>query len=78
MMSSYSSCSERLNYIRIATISKIKLVIRCREGYSISADGMSCSDTDECVWSPCFHGGQCVNTDTGINNINVVIIFANY
>jgi hypothetical protein len=34
----------------------------CDEGFELSADGLSCSDIDECADSPCANSAKCFNT----------------
>ena len=35
----------------------------CGEGRIVSPDGKGCTDKNECLESPCHHGGTCINQE---------------
>ncbi|XP_069191341.1 LOW QUALITY PROTEIN: putative neural-cadherin 2 [Procambarus clarkii] len=37
----------------------------CGEGAALMRDTGTCRDVNECLWSPCFNGGTCLNQEPG-------------
>nr|XP_053646348.1 neural-cadherin-like [Cherax quadricarinatus] len=55
------SCSEPLTCIDVWR----RHECGCGEGAALMRETGTCRDVNECVWSPCFNGGTCLNQEPG-------------
>ncbi|KAG7163564.1 Neural-cadherin-like 4 [Homarus americanus] len=55
------SCSEPLTCVDVWR----RHECGCGEGAALMRETGTCRDVNECLWSPCFNGGTCINREPG-------------